>query len=182
MHIDALRDNHVISPSGPVAYAGDSLDGISYYRGGVAEVTQPLTRGTEYNAWGFEPQPTPSQLARSPARYPSEISPDGPYLEVGPGRRVPPFGTRKRTIWLLHAFDDPRLRPYLPIYRAAEDVAGTAPANQYAATVAIEAWLRSSGGFTYNEHPPQVRGMPPLVAFVTRTKRATASTSPARWR
>jgi hypothetical protein len=37
--------------------------------------------------------------------------------------------------------------------------------------VAIEAWLRSSGGFTYDEHPPQVRGMPPLVAFVTRTKR-----------
>jgi hypothetical protein len=36
--------------------------------------------------------------------------------------------------------------------------------------VAIEAWLRSSGGFSYNEHPPQVRGMPPLVAFVTRTK------------
>ncbi len=169
VHIDALRDSHVISPSGPVAYAGDSLDGISYYRGGVAEVPQPLTRGTEYNAWGFEPQPTPSQLARSPARYPSEISPDGPYLEVGPGKRVPPFGTRKRTIWLRHAFDDPRLRPYLPIYRAAEDVAGTAPANPYAATVAIEAWLRSSGGFSYNEHPSQVRGMPPLVAFVTRT-------------
>ena len=170
VHIDALRDSHVISPSGPVAYAGDSLDGISYYRGGVAEVPQPLTRGTEYNAWGFQPQPTPSKLAKSPARYPSEIYPRGPYLEVGPGKLVPPFGTQKRLVWLRHAFDDPRLRPYLPIYRAAEDVAGTAPANPYAATVAIEAWLRSSGGFSYDEHPPQVSGMPPLVAFVTRTK------------
>ena len=169
VHIDALRDLHVISPSGPVAYDGDSLDGISYFRGGVAEVPRPLTRGTEYNAWAFEPQPTPSQLAKSPARYPSEIYPRGPYLEVGPGKLVPPFGTQKRKIWLRHAFDDPRLGPYLPIYRAAEDVAGTAPANPYAATVAIEAWLRSSGGFSYNEHPSQVRGMPPLVAFVTRT-------------
>ncbi len=167
VHIDALRDSHVISPSGPVAYDGDSLDGISYYRGGVAEVPRPLTRGTEYNAWGFQPQPTPSKLAKSPARYRSEI---GPYLEVGPGKLVPPFGTQKRRIWLRHAFDDPRLRPYLPIYRAAEDVAGTAPANPYAATVAIEAWLRSSGGFSYNEHPPQIRGMKPLVAFVTRTR------------
>jgi transglutaminase-like putative cysteine protease len=170
VHIDALRDQHVISPSGPIAYAGESLDGISYYRDGVAEVPRPLTRGTEYNAWGFQPQPTPSKLAKSPARYPSEIYPRGPYLEVGPGKLVPPFGTQKRLIWLRHAFDDPRLRPYLPIYRAAEDVAGTAPANPYAATVAIEAWLRSSGGFSYDEHPPQVSGMKPLVAFVTRTK------------
>ena len=169
VHIDALRDSHVISPSGPVAYeGGDSLDGISYYRGGVAEVLRPLTRGTEYNAWAFQPQPTPSLLAKSPARYPSEIYRDGPYLEVGPGKLVPPFGSEQRLIWLRHAFDDPHLRPYLPIYRAAEDVTNGAT-NPYAATVAIEAWLRSSGGFSYNEHPTQVRGMPPLVAFVTRT-------------
>jgi transglutaminase-like putative cysteine protease len=167
VHIDALRDRHVISPSGPVAYAGDSLGDILYFRGGVAEVADPLRRGTEYNAWGFQPEPTPALLAKSRARYPGEIRDDG-YLEVGLGKSVPPFGTHQRENWLRHAFDDPQLRPYLPLWRTAEDIGGDAT-NPYAATVAIEAWLRSSGGFSYNEHPSQVRGMQPLVAFVTRT-------------
>ena len=82
---------------------------------------------------------------------------------------MPPFGTQERVEWLRHAFDDQRLRPYLPLYRAAEDITIGAT-NPYAAAVAIEAWLRSSGGFTYDEHPPQEPGMPPLVGFVTRTK------------
>ena len=166
VHIDALRDKHVISPSGPVAYQGDALSDAQFYSGGVATVVRPLSRGTEYTAWGFQPQPKPSLLAKSPARYPSAIR---PYREVGRQKVVPPFRTQERIDWLRQAFEDPQLRPYLPIYRAAEDVAGGAT-NPYAATVAIEAWLRSSGGFSYNEHPPQVRGMPPLVAFVTRTQ------------
>ena len=166
VHIDALRDRHLISASGPVAY--ESHDDVEYHRGGVAVVTKSPGRGTEYKSWSFEPEPRPSTLAKSVARYPSEIRTDG-YLEVAPGRSVPFFGTQQRLDWLRHAFDDPRLRPYLPIYRAAEDVGGAAT-NPYAATVAIEAWLRSSGGFSYNEHPPQVRGMPPLVAFVSRTQ------------
>jgi transglutaminase-like putative cysteine protease len=169
VHIDALRDRHVISPSGPVAYEGGVLPGAEYYAGGVASVRPPLTRGTQYTAWGFQPQPKPSQLAKSPPHYPSATLEGGTYLEVGRQKVVPPFGTQRRIDWLRDAFEDPQLRPYLPIYRAAEDVAGGAT-NPYAATVAIEAWLRSSGGFSYNEHPPQVRGMPPLVAFVTRTQ------------
>src|SRR5262245_6399221 len=166
VHIDALRDRHVISASGAVAYQSDSPEDAQYFRGGVAEADKPLTRGTEYKTWAFQPQPRPSQLAKSPPHYPPELS---PYLEVAPGRLVPPFGTQERLIWLRHAFDDPRLRPYLPIYRAAEDVAGQDAPNPYAATVAIEIWLRSGGPFSYDEHPPQVRGMPPLVGFVTRT-------------
>ncbi|MGH3127546.1 MAG: transglutaminase-like domain-containing protein, partial [Gaiellaceae bacterium] len=39
----------------------------------------------------------------------------------------------------------------------------------YAAVLALESWFRQTGGFTYDESPPQVDG-PPLVAFVTRTK------------
>jgi transglutaminase-like putative cysteine protease len=166
VHIDALRDRHVITPDGPVAYEGESLDDIQYYRGAVAEVPRPLTRGTEYNTWAFQPQPTPAMLAKSPPRYPNMIH---PYLEVGVQKLVPFFGTQARTTWLRDAFDSPELRPYLGLYRAAEDIGGGAT-NPYAATVAIEAWLRSSGGFSYNEHPSQVRGMEPLVAFVTRTR------------
>jgi transglutaminase-like putative cysteine protease len=167
--IDALRDRHVISPSGPVAYETDTLQNLQYFEGGIARVGgRPPARGTRYEAWGFQPQPKPSQLAKSPPHYPSAILDRGTYLEVGRQKIVPPFGTQARIDWLRYAFEAPQLRPYLPIYRAAEDVAGDAT-NPYAATVAIEAWLRSSGGFSYNEHPPQVRGMEPLVAFVTRT-------------
>jgi transglutaminase-like putative cysteine protease len=167
VHIDGLRDHHLITASGPVAY--ETLDGIEYYRGGVAKLRgQAPGRGAQYVSWSWTPEPTPAALAKSPPRYPSQIR-DGGYLEVGIGKSVPPFGTQARRDWLRHAFDDPRLRPYLPIYRAAEDVTLNAT-NPYAATVAIEAWLRSSGGFAYDEHPPQVRGMPPLVAFVTRTQ------------
>ena len=167
VHIDALRDRHLISASGPVAY--ERVAGIQYYRDGVARVSeQAPRRGAEYGSWSWEPQPTPALLAKSPPRYPSEMRDDG-YLEVGVGRSVPPFGTQERVEWLRHAFDDQRLRPYLPLYRAAEDITNGAT-NPYAAAVAIEAWLRSSGGFTYDEHPPQEPGMPPLVGFVTRTK------------
>jgi transglutaminase-like putative cysteine protease len=167
VHIDALRDHHLVSASGPVAYQPEN--GVQYHRGGVAVVPgNPPARGAEYKSWSWQPQPTPSQLAKSPPRYPIETRDDG-YLEVAPGRSVPPFGTQKRLTWRRDAFDDRRLRPYQPIYRAAEDVARDAK-NPYAATVAIELWLRSSGGFSYDEHPQQVRGMPPLVAFVTRTQ------------
>ena len=166
VHVDALRDWHLITASGPVAY--ESQNGVEYRRGGVAVVSGAPSRGSEYKSWSWEPQPSPGQLAESPARYPGETRSDG-YLEVAPGRSVPAFGTRAHTAWISQAFDDPRLRPYLPLYRAADDVGGSAT-NPYAATVAIEAWLRSSGGFTYNEQPPQIPGMPPLVAFVTRTK------------
>ncbi len=58
---------------------------------------------------------------------------------------------------------------YRPLYDETQRIAGKAT-NPYAATVAIEAWLRSSGGFTYDETPPRVQGAP-LVQFVTRTKR-----------
>jgi transglutaminase-like putative cysteine protease len=170
VHIDALRDRHIVSPSGPVAYENGALHDVEYYEGGVATVPgQPLSRGTQYTAYGYQPQPTPSQLAKSPPRYPSAMVDDGKYFEVGKGRVVPPFGTDDRRKWLRDAFSNPQLRPYRPLYLKAEDIAGDAK-NPYAASVAIEVWLRSGGGFNYSEKPRQVPGMPPLVAFVTRTK------------
>ena len=59
-------------------------------------VPQPLTRGTEYNASGGSRRSRRRRSSRGRRpEYPSEISPDGRYLEVGPGKRVPPFGTRE---------------------------------------------------------------------------------------
>jgi len=170
VHIDALRDVHVVSPSGPVAYERGPIPNVQYSSDGVAVAyTTPPGRGTQYTAWAFQPQPKPSQLAKSQPDYPDSIAVDGDYLSVGRGHFVPPFGTQRRLTWLADAFSNPSLRPYRPLETTAEEIAGQAK-NPYAATVAIEAWLRSGGQFAYSEHPKQVPGVPPLVAFVTRTK------------
>ena len=34
----------------------------------------------------------------------------------------------------------------------------------------IERWLRTDGGFTYDEHPPHSAGLPPLADFLQRSK------------
>jgi protein-glutamine gamma-glutamyltransferase len=169
VHVEALEDVHVVSPSGPVAYQAGPIPDVQYSVDGVAAAPTPVARGTQYTAWAYQPQPKPSQLAKSPADYPPAIADGETYLEVGKGRFVPPFGTERRKQWLADAFSDPSLRPYQQLYETAERVGGRAE-NPYAATVAIEAWLRSGGSFAYSEQPPQIRGVPPLVAFVTRTR------------
>jgi transglutaminase-like putative cysteine protease len=167
-----LRDNHLVGASMPVAYERGGLGQIDIAADGVASAPGGLSRGERYTVWSYVPQPTPAQLARSPASYPPAILGASKYLEVEQGVNVPPFGTPNRDAWLARLFRDPAakaVRPYLPLYRAAEAVVGN-PRNAYAATVELEAWFRS-GGFTYDESPPTVAGEPPLVAFVTQTKR-----------
>ena len=169
VHVEALRDTHLVSPSGVVAYESGPVDDVNYSADGVAQALRPVPRNTQYTAWAYQPQPKPAQLAKSPATYPRAIADEGAYLEVARGRFVPPFGTPQRHEWLADAFTDPALKPYEPLFRQADTVAGAAH-NPYAAAVAIEAWLRSSGNFAYSEKPRQIRGIPPLVAFVTRTR------------
>jgi transglutaminase-like putative cysteine protease len=168
--IDALRDTHLVGPPQPVQYHSRSIDAVQYAEGGVALAFRPLTRGTEYTVWGYTPQPTPSQLARSQADYPPEILFGGAMLGLERGDTVPAFGTPEHASWASGYFaNDFDGVPYRPLYETAQRIAGRAT-NPYAATVAIEAWLRSSGGFTYDEQPPRGRGRPPLVVFVTETK------------
>ncbi len=169
--IDALRDAHLVGPAQPVQYDSGSVDAVQYEQGGVALASSPLARGAEYTVWGYTPQPKPRELARSPADYPPEILFGGRYLGLGHSRTVPPFGRPEHATWALDYFaNDPEGVRYRPLYNVAERIAGRAT-NPYAAAVAIEAWLRSSGGFTYDEQPPHARGAPPLVQFVTKTKR-----------
>jgi len=176
--IDALRDAHLAGPAQPVQYDTSSVDAVEFAYGGVAQAFRPLTRGAEYTVWGYTPQPTPGELAKSPADYPSEIAYDDQYLGttiprylgLGRSRTVPPFGTPERALWARDYFaNDPDGIRYRPLYEVAQQIAGKAT-NPYAAVVAIEAWLRSSGGFTYDEQPPRARGTAPLVHFVTKTK------------
>ena len=167
--IAALRDTHLIGPAQPVQYDSGSVNAVQYQQGGVAQAFRPVTRGAEYTVWGYTAQPTPRALANSTADYPPEIIFDSRYLGVG-HTAVPAFGTPEQAVWARDYFEnDVDGVRYRPLYEATQRIAGKAK-NPYAATVAIEAWLRSSGGFTYDETPPQIQGAP-LVQFVTRTKR-----------
>lgn len=168
--IDALRDFRLVGPPQPVQYEPRSVEAVQYAQGGVAFAASPFTRGDEYSVWGHTPQPTPSQLARSPADYP-EILFDGGYLGLRYGGTVPAFGTAEHAAWARDYFaDDFDGERYRPLYETAQRIAGNAT-SPYVAAVAIEAWLRSSGGFTYDEQPPQAGETAPLVQFVTKTKR-----------
>jgi transglutaminase-like putative cysteine protease len=170
VRIDALRDQHLVGPSQPVAYDSGSVENVQYERNGAALAFAPLTRGDEYSVWGYSPQPTPAQLAQSPADYPPEISLDGRFLRLGHSNAAPVFGTLDHRSWAGSYFSAAGPgRRYEPLYAAAQRIAGKAT-NPYAATVALEAWFRSSGGFTYDEQPPHGPGAPPLVQFVTKTK------------
>lgn len=170
--IDALRDSHLVAPSQPVAYDTKDIESVQYELGGVARAARFLPRGAEYTAWGYAPDPTPAKLAKSPPVYPPEIAQDGRYLGLPHGGAVRPFGTAEHALWASAYFNSSREgRRYRPLYEVAIGLAGNAK-NPYAAAVAIEAWFRSAGRFVYDEHPPpQARNVPPLVQFVTKTKR-----------
>jgi len=169
--VEALRDRHLVGPSVPIGYDTRGLPNIQYASGAVAYVTRMLARGDEYTAWGFAPRPKPSALARSPADYPSLISEEGYYRTVERGTLTPLFGDPGREQWANETFAfDRSLRTYQPLYDRAVRIAGSAR-NPYAATVALEAWFRTGGGFTYDESPPKAPpGTPPLVFFLERSK------------
>jgi transglutaminase-like putative cysteine protease len=166
--VGALSDNHLIGAGVPVAFA-PVAHVVDYAQGGVAVLQEnPLTQGDRYSVWSYEPQPTPRQLARLPARYPETIRTTDLYVEA----RVlaPPFGApdRERRVAELFASSF-RAREYRGLYETAKRVVGN-PASPYAAALELEGWFRS-GVFQYDETPPPVGNISPLVAFVTRTHR-----------
>ena len=165
--IEALQDSHLVGASVPVAY--EERPGGNY-GSGIAYVGR-LERGQRYSVWSYAPQPTPAQLARSRAVYPEAILFDSPFLTVERFSRVPPFDSPGREVTLQQLFDeDDEQAQYEPLYRQARQVVGR-PRNPYAAAVALEAWFRSSGEFSYDETPTLREGTPPLVSFVTRDRR-----------
>jgi transglutaminase-like putative cysteine protease len=168
--VEALRDHHLVGPSVPVAYDTRDLPPPQFAAGGVAFVPRVSERGDEYTAWGYAPRPKPSELSHSPADYPSLIRELGAYRSVERGVFPPLFGAPNRAEWARDEFAfNSRMRRYEPLYREAVRLAGNAR-NPYAATVALEAWFRTGGGFTYDEHPPPSTGAAPLTFFVTESK------------
>ena len=143
--IAALRDYHLVAPSIPVAYSA-GFGGFA--RGGIGLVDGGLGHGMSYSAWSWSPQPAPARLARSRPAYPLAVL---DYLEVLPRAQTPAaFGAPGRAAALEQFL---RLHPSGRVfYELARRVAGDAR-SPYAAALALESWFRSTGGFTYSQHP-----------------------------
>ena len=168
--VEALRDKLLPAADSPVRFDTGNLGLVQYDPTGIAYLDSGLQRGNTYRVWSFEPQPTPAELARSRPLYPPAIRDQREYLEVERDVWVPPFGASDRAQMMEKLFAGPYpIAAYRPLYDTALRVAGGAR-SPYAATVALESWFRTGGGFVYNQHPPQPHGVPALVDFVTRTK------------
>jgi protein-glutamine gamma-glutamyltransferase len=170
--VEALNDGHLVGASTPVRFDASHLGLVDYDPSGIAAAQDRPKRGDTYEVESYSPSPTPAQLARSKPIYPALIAKDGDYREVDTHVWPELFGVPGRTRNLDFLFTRStharELRPYRPLYLAAERVAGGAK-SPYAAAVALERWFRVGGGFLYDQHPPQTPGVPPLVDFVTHT-------------
>jgi len=173
--VEALKDNHLIGSAQPMRWEPPSDSSFQDQSGDVVVLSRTLQRDQTYKVWSYAPQPSEAQLAKAGTNYPTSIS---KYLEVIQTVPVPKFDTPNRDL-LMHVFFDARFQDDLlmqanrPLYDVAkrETAGATSP---YAAAVALEAWFRkpSLGGFVYDEQPPVApQGTPPLVDFVTNTKR-----------
>jgi transglutaminase-like putative cysteine protease len=169
--IRALRDNRLPAPSMPVRYDAPELPFLQLFEGGVAVSAGGLRRETEYTVASYAPRPTPAQLAAS--RPAADGAPIDRYLEIVPGALAPRWGTLGRAgeVRALLSGLGPTgsLSAHRPLYEVAERIAGGRQ-TPYAAVVALETWLRSEGGFRYDEQPGPSPNAPALVEFVTRTK------------
>ena len=108
---------------------------------------------------------------RSSARLPRIRARSARYLDVG-RTVVPAYGAPGRAAAVSGIFQDDlyqQLWAYEPMWREASRLTAKAR-SPYEATITIERWLRSSGGFGYDEHPPASAGAPPLVDFLERSK------------
>jgi transglutaminase-like putative cysteine protease len=164
----ALSDTRLVGASVPIRYdAGDAP--IRVPAEGFASLPSGLTRGFRYTAWSYAPTPTAPQLARSKPTYPIELVEPGTFLDVAPSVAAPAFATRNREAKVAQLLDAlPRVSAYAPLARTAFDVAGDAR-TPYAAAAALERFFRTTGGFTYTNHPPR-GAADPLVAFVAQTR------------
>ena len=169
VEVAGLRDGHVIAAAQPVALDGPGLGNVFRLSDGLVRVQNGLQRGQTYVVQSFAPDPEPAQLAELGASYPAELH---RFLDIG-RTRVDPFGTPNRDLLVDRLFSDERyvaLWPYEELWNQAQRLRAGAR-TPYGAVVAIETWLRSTGGFTYDETPARAAGVPPLAHFVAEGRR-----------
>jgi transglutaminase-like putative cysteine protease len=166
--VEGLEDTRVPAASEPARIDGAELGNVSFLSGGVMLAHRPLQRGTRYTVWSYAPRPTPRALAASPPRYPAAA---GRYLEMGRAR-FPGYGVSGRERKVDRVFRDELYQPlwaYRPLWQQARRLTAKAR-SPYEATLVLERWFRSDGGFRYEEHPPVSTTNPPLVDFVQVTR------------
>ncbi len=169
VEVVGLADEHLVAATAPVAIETQELGRVDLLSGGVLRGPAVLRRGQRYLVQSYAPQPAQAELATVAADYPAELD---RYLDIG-RTRVLPFGAPERRARVASLFADERylpLWPYEGLYRQAERLA-TGARGPYGAVVAIETWLRETGGFTYDESPPSAAGVPPLAYFVDEGRR-----------
>ena len=165
VEVVALDDDHLVAAGQPVRLQSETLDRVFFFSGGVMRVQRGVPRGARYTVWSYAPRPSPRELLASRPRYPAEVQ---RFLDLDRSR-LPGFGVPRRASVVDRILTDDRylaIRPYRALWNDARVLAERAR-SPYEATLAVERWLRSTGGFRYTEQPP-VSGSPPLVDFVTR--------------
>ena len=168
VEVVALNDTRVVGAAQPVRLEAPQLGEAVQLSSGLVRVAQ-LQRGQRYTIWSYAPRPGAAELARLGAVYPEELE---RFLDLG-RTRVEPFGTPGRDEQVDALFGDERylaLWPYREVWEEAKRLRADAR-TPYGAVVAIETWLRSTGGFRYDEQPrASGAGLPPLAYFVAEGK------------
>lgn len=168
VEVIALNDAHVVGAAQPVALDAPQLGNVFRLSDGIVRVLGGVEQGQSYTVYSYAPRPGPAELARLDAAYPPGLD---RFLDVG-RTRVDAFGTPGRDQLVDSLFEDDRylaLWPYEAMWQQARRLRADAR-TPYGAVVAIETWLRSTGGFTYDETPPAPGGVPPLAHFVAEGK------------
>ena len=166
VRVEALEDDHLVGASIPVEYR--IAEPAVYAGQGVVRVPGGLDRDEGYLVWSYTPRPRPDDLARVRAAYPDALTRPGRELDLAPGVTMPPAGAADRDARVLERLTG-RLEPYVELYELAQSVAERTT-SPYLATIALETWFRSAGGFTYAEQPGSTPGLPPLVGFAVDTR------------
>ncbi len=168
VEVAALVDDHLVAASEPVRLSSSDTGRVSYLSGGVMRASRSLERGASYTVWSAAPRPSPAELVESPPTYPSAAV---RYLELD-RTTLPPFGRAGRAAQVSALFRDDRYQPLWPyrgVWERARALTRDA-ASPYEAVVTVERWLRTGGGFRYEERPAPSVGLPPLADFVLRSK------------
>ena len=169
VEVVALRDTHIVAAAQPVSLDAPSLGGVFHLSDGIVRVYNGLRRGESYTVHSYAPRPGAGELAALGAEYPPALD---RFFDIG-RTRVDPFGTAGRDRLVDSLFTDDRyvaLWQYEDMWRQARRLRADAR-TPYGAVIAIEAWLRTTGGFAYDESPPGTDGAPPLAHFVAEGKR-----------
>jgi transglutaminase-like putative cysteine protease len=169
--VGALSDNHLIASAQPVKVATGTAAPVRRAESGVVVLPASLRIGQRYTAWSYVSDAKLADLAKASGFYPTSLN---RYLELVPGVRLPPWSARGRGDRVEEIFADNSTNflviSHEAVYRQAREVVGRAK-SPYAAALALEAWFRSKGGFSYDEQPPPGNpAEPPLVAFVLRSR------------